>query len=80
LKRDELLLKELLLESKERTNACLKLHEASLWVESIAVDGSEMSLTAELFSSRKKKRRNQRRQEQRRGTSKTDSSSTDSSP
>ena len=56
LKTAELLLKELLLESKERTNACLKLHEAALWVESIPVEGGERSLTAELFSSRKNRR------------------------
>lgn len=63
LKTTELLLKELLQESKERTQACLKLHEAALWVESITVEGSDQSLTAELFSTRrrKNKKNNKRR-------------------
>lgn len=77
LKESELLLKEMLLESKERTNACLKIHEAALWVESITVEGSDQSLTAELFSNTR--RRKQKRQEgQRRRINKNDSSSTNS--
>lgn len=62
LKNAEVILKEMLTESKERTNACLKLHEAALWVESITVEGAEQSLTAERFSN---KRRKQRRQQPR---------------
>jgi hypothetical protein len=63
LKTTELLLKELLQESKERTQACLKLHEAALWVESISIEGAERSLTAELFSKhrRKNKKNNKHR-------------------
>ena len=66
LKTTELLLKELLQESKERTQACLKLHEAALWVESISIDGVEKSLTAELFSKhrRKKDKKNNKRRPQ----------------
>lgn len=56
LKTTELLLKELLQESKERTQACLKLHEAALWVESISIEGAEKSLTAELFSKHRRKK------------------------
>lgn len=57
LKTSEILLRELLLESKERTNACLKLHEAALWVDSIQVEGCEKSLAAELFSNKRRKPR-----------------------
>ena len=66
LKTTELLLKELLQESKERTQACLKLHEAALWVESISIEGAEKSLTAELFSKhrRKKDKKNNKRRPQ----------------
>lgn len=78
LKTTELLLKELLQESKERTQACLKLHEAALWVESISIEGAERSLTAELFSNSSRRKKNKKSKQKKERTQSPISSSSSS--